>query len=477
MFKPGPGQGRPEAGARPGADPRPAQRRRQDLDLQAASRASSSRTARPSPQGRQVRGRASLDKTTFPNGPTYFNDYLDLQGYTSPYKDTRPDKLGLKAIETPDDTHHRLPPEEAVLRLRLLRACCRATIPVPQAKDTGAKYKEHVVSTGPYMFESYTTWARTSTLVRNTNWDPTTDPNRKALPDEIDVALNINADDIDNRLISGRPRRRRRRHRRAGRRPRAKILADPTLKANADNPPVARLWYTSHQRRRGPAGQRPLPPGRGVRHRQDRLPGRVRRPLTGGDIATNLHAADHPGLADSSTRTRRRTTPATWPRPRRSCSQCGQPNGFETNISYRAERPKEKAAAEALQQSLAKVGIKLTIKPFPQGDYFKLYAGKPDYAKKQRPRPVMHAGWGADWTDGFGFLSQIVDSRVIRDRRQHQPRRQGPGGRQADRQGDHHRRHRRPRRDLGQTSTRRSWTTRTSCRALERRACSTGRRT
>jgi peptide/nickel transport system substrate-binding protein len=23
-------------------------------------------------------------------------------------------------------------------------------------------------------------------------------------------------------------------------------------------------------------------------------------------------------------------------------------------------------------------------------------------------------GWGADWTDGFGFLQQIVDSRVIR---------------------------------------------------------------
>ena len=48
-------------------------------------------------------------------------------------------------------------------------------------------------------------------------------------------------------------------------------------------------------------------------------------------------------------------------------TKCGQPNGFATNISYRAERPKEKATAEALQQSLAKVGIKLTIKPFPTG--------------------------------------------------------------------------------------------------------------
>ena len=41
----------------------------------------------------------------------------------------------------------------------------------------------------------------------------------------------------------------------------------------------------------------------------------------------------------------------------------------------------EVATAKAEQQALARVGIKLTIKGFPTGDYFKLYAGKPDYAK------------------------------------------------------------------------------------------------
>jgi peptide/nickel transport system substrate-binding protein len=93
---------------------------------------------------------------------------------------------------------------------------------------------------------------------------------------------------------------------------------------------------------------------------------------------------------------------------------CGQPSGFATTMSYRAERPKEKAAAEALQQSLGKVGIKLTLKPFPQGDYFKLYAGKPGYAKANN-LGLMTNGWAADWPDGYGFLAQIVDSRVIRD--------------------------------------------------------------
>src|SRR5262249_40861283 len=45
--------------------------------------------------------------------------------------------------------------------------------------------------------------------------------------------------------------------------------------------------------------------------------------------------------------------------------------------------------------------------------YFKLYAGKPDYAKNNK-LGIMIMGWGADWPDGFGFLQQIVDSRVIR---------------------------------------------------------------
>ena len=51
-------------------------------------------------------------------------------------------------------------------------------------------------------------------------------------------------------------------------------------------------------------------------------------------------------------------------------------------MAYRAERPKEKATAESLQQSLARVGIKLTLKPYPQGDYFSLYAGKPQLPRR-----------------------------------------------------------------------------------------------
>src|SRR6266498_2101684 len=351
----------------------------------------------------------SLDKETFPNGPTYYNDFLDLQGYTSPYKDTAPDKLGLKAIETPDD-------QTIVFRLKTAFsgfdyfAMLPASIPVPASKDTGTKYKEHVVSSGPYKFET-NELGKKFTLVRNTNWDPATDPNRPALPDKIEVSLNVNADDIDNRLISGDLD-----VDIAGTGVQAatqgKILADATLKKNADTAALARLWYVSVNPDVAPLDNIHCRKAVLLATDHDSYL-RAYGGEAGGDIATSMLPPQIPGAEKIDLYNFLSKKNGDADAAKKELTDCGQANGFETNMSYRAERPKGKALAESLQQSLGKVGIKLTLKPFPQGDYFKLYAGKPDYAKNNK-LGLMSNGWGADWPDGFGFLQQIVDSRVIR---------------------------------------------------------------
>jgi peptide/nickel transport system substrate-binding protein len=350
----------------------------------------------------------SLDKTTFPNGPTYFNDFLDLQGYTTPYEDPSPDKLGLKAIETPDD-------KTIVFKLKSpfsgfdYFAQLPSTIPVPAAKDTGSKYKEHVVSTGPYMFDT-NDLGKGFTLKRNPNWDPATDPNRTALPDRYEVQLNVNADDVDNRLQSGdldvsiegtgvQPAAQ------------GKILADPNLKAQTDSAVVARLWYTAINGDVAPLDN--IECRKAVLYAVDKTGyQRAYGGATGGDIATNMLPPVIPGAQAFDTY----ATPNNQgdiDKAKQALQACGQPNGFKTSISYRAERPKEKATAESLQQSLARAGIQTELKPYPLADYLKLYAGKPDFAKSNG-LGLMVYGWGADWPDGYGFLAQIVDSRVIR---------------------------------------------------------------
>ncbi len=351
----------------------------------------------------------AVDKQTFPQGPTYFNDFLDLQGYTSPYKDASPDKLGLKAIETPDDrtiVFHLKTPFSGFDYFAMLPA----TIPVPAAKDTGIKYKEHVVSTGPYKFET-NNLGKNFTLVRNDQWDATTDPNRKALPERIEVSLNVNADDIDNRLIAGdldvavESTG-------VGAAAQAKVLADANLKKNSDSAGLARLWFTVLNPDVAPLDNIHCRKAVLLAADHEGYQRAYGGPI-GGDIATSLMPPQIPGakkidLYNFASKPNGDTDAA-----KAELQQCGKPDGFETSISYRAERPREKATAESLQQSLAKVGIKLTIKPYALADYTKLYAGKPDFAKANQLGLIVY-GWAADWPDGFGFLQQIVDSRVIR---------------------------------------------------------------
>ena len=351
----------------------------------------------------------STDKQTFPNGPTYWDRNLNLpSGYKGPYK--TPNMNTDSAIETPDKStivFHMKRPFAAFDYL----AQQPNTMPVPKDKDTGAKYRNSVVSTGPYKFADLQP-GKSFNLVRNDQWDPATDPNRKALPDRIEVSLSVNADDIDNRIISGdldvavtalgvQPAAQ------------SRVLQDPTLKENADNPLGVRLWYTSINPTVPPLNN--IECRKAVEYAMDRTSYQTAYggQFAGGDLATTILPPSVPGYQAYDLYPDGQDHKGDLDAAKKSLEACGQPNGFQTNIAYRSERPKEKATAEAFQQALARVGIQLTLKPYPQGDYFAQYAGLPPYVVKNKLGLALN-GWAADWPDGFGFLSQIVDSRVIR---------------------------------------------------------------
>jgi peptide/nickel transport system substrate-binding protein len=349
----------------------------------------------------------SLDKSVYPNGPTYFNDFLDLKGYEGPYKSKGQND---PAITTPDKytiVFHLKKPFAGFDYF----AQIPSTSGVPEAKDTGTNYKKHVLASGPYMFDGDYQPGKQINLKRNPNWDPATDPLRKALPDRIQVALKVNAEDIDNRLLSGdldvdiagtgvQPETQ------------GKVLADANLKKNTDTALSTRLWYTAINGDVAPLNN--IHCRKAVEYATSHTSYQTAYGgPPGGDIATGLMMPQIPGASTKDTYNFKGKPDGDLDAARSELQQCGQPNGFSTNISYRSERPKEKATAESLQSSLGRVGIKLSIKPYPQGDYAKLYAGKPDFAKNNN-LGIMVFGWAADWPDGFGFLQQIVDSRVIR---------------------------------------------------------------
>ncbi|WP_432922144.1 ABC transporter substrate-binding protein [Microbispora sp. CA-135349] len=351
----------------------------------------------------------ALDKDVLPSGPTYFNDWLDLKGYTGPYK--MKGKLDdLKAIETPDDqtiVFHLKKPYGGFDYFAMLPI----TAPVPEAKDTGSKYKEHPVATGPYMFKSHELGKRIE-LVKNPNWDPSSDPNRKQLNDSIEVLLGQNEDDLDQRLISGKldvvvnSSG-------VGANARASVLTDPKRKQYADSAALSRTWFANLNGDVPPLDN--IHCRKAVLYAADRsaIQGAFGGPEAGGDIALSLMPPVMTGYQKIDPYGVEAHPTGDLDKAKEELKACGKPDGFSTSVSFRNERDAEKQTAEALQQSLGKVGIKLDLKGYPQGDYFKLYAGKPDFAKKNG-LGIMLYGWAADYPEGYGFFQQIVDSRTIR---------------------------------------------------------------
>ena len=187
---------------------------------------------------------------------------------------------------------------------------------MPQKKDTGAKYQEHVISSGPYKFDQNNP-GKGFTLVRNDEWDASTDEIRTALPDRIEVTVNANPDDIDNRLLSGdldvditgggvQAAAQ------------GRILNDDKLKAHADNAAVSRTWFSVLNSNVAPFDNIHCRKAVRVRGGQDRPAEGVRRPARRRHRDRPAAAAD-PGRGEvRPLRRGRQAEPATWTRPRPS---------------------------------------------------------------------------------------------------------------------------------------------------------------
>lgn len=347
-------------------------------------------------------------------GPKYFKQYLvdNDPPYKGPYDDKS--EKGLESIETPDDQTIVFHLSEPFAEFDYLVAMSQ-TMPVPKAKDTGLKYENAIVSSGPYKVDNYTR-GKSMTMSRNPHWNKSTDPIRKALPDKIEIQLKQNADDIDQRLlagtldmdISGVGVQ-------AGTQP--KVLA-ADQKPFVDNPIQGFLRFMSLN-----VHVKPLDNVHcriAVQYATDKVAAQTAYggPLAGGDVATTVLPPTVDGYAKFDLYPQKQAEnggldEATLAKAKQELQACGKPEGFKTKISARSDRPKEVAMAQAIQQSLKKVGIETEIVQWPAGDYFNKYVGVPDYVHEHGVGMMIMA-WAADWPTGYGFLAQIVHGESIK---------------------------------------------------------------
>ncbi|OQD56609.1 peptide ABC transporter substrate-binding protein [Streptomyces phaeoluteigriseus] len=343
-------------------------------------------------------------------GPTYLKDVLDPKGeYKGPYKDTSADKLGLKAIETPDDKTivFKLPVANSDFEEMLALV---SASPVRQDKDTKSKYGLKPFSSGPYKFASYSP-GKDLKLVRNTEWKQASDPVRKAYPDEITIQFFSDANQLDQRLLSGDLDLD---LNQTGMSPQGRTTALKQHKANLDNPVSGYVRYAVFPQSVAPFNN--IECRKAVILGADHVSLQTARggPIAGGDIGTNMLPPSVPGAEGQKYdpyKLAGANKSGNVAEAKAALKACGQPNGFKTTIAVRNNKPVEVATAQSLQASLKKIGITVEIDQY-DGSQTAGIIGSPSNVKK-KGYGIIIMGWGPDFPSVQGFGLPLWSSKYI----------------------------------------------------------------
>lgn len=338
-------------------------------------------------------------------GAPYLRDWLiGGAGYQGPYKD----KKGLDSIETPDAktiVFHLNKPEGEFPFL----ATQTQTTPVPKAKDTGTKYEEHPLSSGPYKVVKNEGDGERLTLERNTYWSAATDEERKAYPDRIDVRSGLDSAVINQRLSASQGA------------DAAAVTTDTNLgpaelaKVSGDKKLAARVG-TGHFGYTNYIAFNPK-----VKPFDDP---KVRQAISYAvDRSSVVNAAGGSSLAEPATTflpdqasfgyTPYDAFPAgktgNAAKAKELLKEAGYPKGLTVTLTHNNEKnfATSPEIATALQEALKKAGITVKLRGLESNAYSDTV-----YNVKTEPGFFL-GGWGADWPSGGPFFAPVFDGRQI----------------------------------------------------------------
>ncbi|RST24661.1 ABC transporter substrate-binding protein [Streptomyces sp. WAC04770] len=341
-------------------------------------------------------------------GAPYLRDWLiggaDYQG---PYKE----KKGLDSIEVPDDrtTVFRLNKPEGEFPFLATQT---QTTPVPKAKDTGTKYEEHPVSSGPYRVVSNENDGERLILERNPHWSAATDDERKAYPDRIDVRSGLDATVINQRLSASQGP------------DAAAVTTDTNLgpaelaKVGSDKKLAARVGtghfgYTNYIAFNPEVKPFDDPKVRqAIAYAVDRTS--VINAAGGSSLAepatTFLPERDFFGHTPYDHFPARKTGNAE--KAKELLKEAGHEKGLTVTLTHSNAKDFQTSPeiATAIQAALKKAGITVKLQGLEDNDY-----SDTTHDAKRTPGFFL-SRWGADWPSGGPFLAPIFDGRqIVRD--------------------------------------------------------------
>ncbi|MFD4505666.1 ABC transporter substrate-binding protein [Streptomyces sp. NPDC058457] len=338
-------------------------------------------------------------------GAPYLRDWLvGAADYQGPYKD----KKGLSAIETPDDrtiVFHLDKPEGEFPFL----ATQTQFTPVPQAKDTGTKYEEHPVSSGPYKVVKNENDGEHLVLERNKYWSAAVDDQRKAYPDKIDVQSGLDSSVINQRLSAsqGTDAAAVTTDTNLGPAELAKVTGDKELASRVGTGHFGYTNYIAFNPKVKPFDNP-----------------KVRQAISYAvDRSSVINAAGGSALAEAATtflpnqKSFGYTPYDLFPagdtgnsaKAKELLKEAGYPNGLTVTLTHdNAQNFKTSPEiATAIQDALKKAGITVKLQGLEDNNYSDTV-----HSVKTEPGFFL-AAWGADWPSGGPFLAPIFDGRQI----------------------------------------------------------------
>jgi peptide/nickel transport system substrate-binding protein len=354
-------------------------------------------------------------------GPTYFATFLCPGGlnskglcttYGGPYTDKSPGHLGLSTIKTPDATHITFHLNQPFAEWNYVMTLF-GTSPVESKIDLnpktgGANYNNHVQATGPYEVASYVANKHID-MIRNPNYDPSTDGTRPALPNKINITTSFDSVTLDNEIVSNnvdldiggtgvQPATQ------------SKILKTPSLMARSLDPITGFTRYVAILSETPPFNN--IHCRMAVEYAMSKKEQQLARGgQYGGAIATTLGPPTLAGWKYFNEYPPTQNGNPDVAKAKSELQACGQPNGFKTTIVVTNEG-KGPQQAQFLQNDLKAVGITANIKQFDPATYYSSVVGVPANIKKDG-YGLAFAGWGPDWPAPYGYFENIVDPRKI----------------------------------------------------------------
>ncbi|MDF3140717.1 MULTISPECIES: ABC transporter substrate-binding protein [unclassified Streptomyces] len=279
---------------------------------------------------------------------------------------------------------------------------------VSQKGDTKEKYDKAPVVTGPYKIQSFKS-GKSMVLVKNTEWDPATDPIRHQYVDRFNITFNQQYEDSTKALLadSGADQTSVSWQNSVDAGNLSKVLNDPKMKSRTVigyQPYVGQLNINlSHKAMQDKKVRQAIAYALPVSPFQRAYGGSAAMEIPGGIISPTVSGYD-PSFDPWG----RKKKPAGDPAKAKKILEEAGKVGMKLTFGY-INSQEGQAYSTAMAAGLEKAGFDVQRQEVPSESYYD------QVSKLNNTYDIFNSNWGADWPSASTVIPPCFDGRVIAD--------------------------------------------------------------